>query len=325
MLLSRRAALVAALTVFIAPQALSQDYPHRVVTLIVPFAPGGPTDALARMIQPSLEAKLGVTVVVENVGGGGSTIGTSRVSRAAADGSTLLLHNLAISANPSLYPKLAFDPEKELVAVGFINRNALVLVGRNSLPANSIAELAAWMKSGATAKFAYPGVGSTGHLASALTAQAVGAPALFVPYRGGGPALQDVIAGHADLFFATTQAAIGPITSGSAKGFGITAKEPAKPLPQVPSFVKELSPKLEISYWHALFAPAGTPKETVGKLNAALQAIAEDPKMLKLWEDSGVEPYPKEQRSVEAAQKLLHDEVVRWSEVIRDNKIEGQP
>lgn len=322
--LSRRVVIAAALATFLAVPASAEEYPSRTVTLVVPFAPGGPTDALARMLQPALEAKLGATIVVENVGGGGGTIGTSRVARAAPDGYTLLLHNLALSANPSLYPKLALDPEKEFVPVGFINRNALVLVGRTSLPANSVAELASWMRSGVTARFAYPGVGSTGHLASALTAQAVGAPAVFVPYRGGGPALQDVIAGHADLFFATTQAAIGPIGSGAVKAFGITAKEPAKPLPQVPSLVSGLSPKLDIAYWHALFAPAGTPKPIVGKLNALLQEIVADPKILKLWEDTGVAPYPKEQRSAEAAQKLLHDEIVRWAAVIRDNKIEGQ-
>ena len=315
------AALVLAGAAGAAAPAAAQAYPDRVITMIVPFAAGGPTDATARLIAAGLSEKLGQNIIVENVSGGGSTIGTARVARATPDGYTLLLHNLAISANVSLYPKLTFHPEKDLTPIGFVNHNALVLVGRKSLPANSMTELATWMKAN-RGRFAHPGTGSTGQLASALFAQAMGAQIDYIPYRGGAPALQDVIGDHVDFFFGTSQAVIEPIKAGTVKAYGITAKEPLALLPEVPSFVKQFGPKLDILFWHALFAPAGTPKPIIDKLNAALQDVLADPKLVKAWTDTGIGLYPKEQRTVEAAKTMLHDEVERWGEVIRANNIE---
>jgi hypothetical protein len=164
----------------------AQDYPNRNITLIVPFAPGGATDILARTLAPHLAAKLGQTVVVENISGGGASIGPSRVARAAPDGYTLLIHNLAISAMGSLNPKLPFDVEKDLAPIAFVNNNPIVLIGRPSLPARTLPELIAWMKS-TPAKMAHVGVGSTAHLSNTLFAQAIGASVDHIPYRGTGP------------------------------------------------------------------------------------------------------------------------------------------
>lgn len=315
------ATLVLATAATAGQPAGAQTYPDRVITMIVPFAAGGPTDATARLIAAGMSDKLGQNIIVENVSGGGSTIGTGRVARAAPDGYTLLLHNLAISANVSLYPKLNFHPEKDLTPIGFVNHNALVLVGRKSLPPNSMSELATWMKSN-RGRFAHPGTGSTGHLASALFAQAVGAPIDYIPYRGGAPALQDVIGGHVDFFFGTTQAVLEPIKAGTVKAYGVTSKEPLPELPDVPSFAKQFGPKLDILFWHALFAPAGTPQPIVDKLNTALQDVLNDPKLVKAWTDTGIGIYPKEQRTAAAAKTMLHDEIERWGEVIRANNIE---
>src|SRR5689334_10753041 len=160
--------------------AAAQDYPTRPITIIVPFAAGGPTDTSARQLVPGLTAHLGQTIVIEDVSGGSSTIGTARVAKAAPDGYTLLFHNLAISANVSLYPHLTFDPEKDLVPIGFVNNNALVLLGRKSLPANTLPELIAALKR-EPLKTAYPGPGTTGHLATALFAQLVGANVDYIP------------------------------------------------------------------------------------------------------------------------------------------------
>jgi tripartite-type tricarboxylate transporter receptor subunit TctC len=256
------------------------------------------------------------------VSGGGTTFATARGARAAPDGHTLLLHNLQIAANVSLYPRLPFDTEKDLTPIAMINHNPLVLVGRKSLPANSLAELVAWMKT-TPAKMAHPGTGSTGHLSTFLLAQALGVKVDHIPYRGAAPALQDISGGHVDLFFATPQSVVEQIASGQMKAYGITAKERSKLLPDVPSFVQEFGPKLEILYWHALFAPAGTAKPIIDALNAVLQEVMDDPAIVKSWADTGVSPFPKEQRSPQAAQAMLRNQIEHWGQVVRDNKIEA--
>jgi tripartite-type tricarboxylate transporter receptor subunit TctC len=221
-----------------------------------------------------------------------------------------------------LYPTLPFSPEKDLTPVGLVNTSAVVVVGRKSLPANTLPELIAWMKKN-PAKFAHPGTGNTGHLCAALFSQAIGAPVDYIPYRGGGPALQDVIAGHVDLFCSSVQAAIEPVNTGLVKGYGITMPEPLAVLPGVPSLVREVSPKLDIPFWHGLFAPAATPKPVIDKLNAALQELMSDPRIVKLWTDAGTQVYPKEQRTPQHAKAVLTSEIKRWGEVIRENKIEA--
>lgn len=305
---------------FAAPGS-AQQYPNRNVTLIVPYPAGGPTDALARQLAPILSAKLGHTFVVENVSGGGTIIATQRVARATPDGHTLLLHNLQISANVSLYPSLPFDTEKDLAPIMFINNNPLVLVGRKSLAPNSAKELIDYGQKN-TLKVAHPGVGATGHLASNLTAQEAKIKMDLIPYRGAAPALQDIIGGHVDLFYATPQSVVQQVADGQIKAYGITAKERSPQLPNVPSFVAELGPKLEILYWHALFAPAGTPDAIVDKINATVREIIADPAILKNWDETGVAPYAKDQQTVAAAKAILSSEIKRWGQVVKDNNIQ---
>jgi tripartite-type tricarboxylate transporter receptor subunit TctC len=300
----------------------AQQYPGRVVTIIVPYPAGGPTDQLARMIAPALGEKLGQNFIVENVSGGGTTIATARVARAAPDGHTLLLHNLQISANVSLYNNLPFDTEKDLTPIIFINNNPLVLVGRKTLEPNTLKELVTYMKSH-VAKMAHPGTGSTGHLSTTLFAQEAGAKVDHIPYRGAAPALQDIVGGHIDLFFATPQQVVEQVAAGQVKAYGITSKQASAQFPGVASFVRELGPKLEILYWHALFAPAGTPDAIVEKLNSTLQAMMADPAMLKSWADTGVAPFPSDERPPAAARALLKREIARWGQVVRDNNIQA--
>jgi tripartite-type tricarboxylate transporter receptor subunit TctC len=304
-------------------QAGAQDFPARNITVIVPYAAGGPTDLVARQLAPLLTGRLGQNIVVENVSGGGTNIATARVANAAPDGYTLLLHNLQISANVTLYPKLAGDTERQLVPIAFINTNPLVLIGRKTLPANTLPELIAWMKS-TQSKIAYPGVGSTGHLTTALTLQTIGASGDLVPYRGAAPALQDIVGGHADLFYATPQQVVGVIRDGTVKAFGVTAKAPLKQLPALPSLVQALGPKLEVQFWQALFAPAATPAAVLDKLNAALREAMRDPGLLKSWDDTGVLGFADDYHTLSGAKALFHAEIERWGEVVRVNKIEGQ-
>jgi tripartite-type tricarboxylate transporter receptor subunit TctC len=299
----------------------AQDYPNRVVTIIVPYPAGGPTDQLARVLAPKFSERLGQNFIVENVSGGGTTIATGRVARATPDGHTLLLHNLQISANVALYPKLNFDTEKDLTPVAFINRNPLVLVGRKSLAPNTLGELVALMKT-TPLKMAHPGTGSTGHLATSLFAQEAKVDVVHVPYRGAAPALQDIAGDHVDLFFATPQSVVQQVSAGQMKAYGITARERSPLFPDVASFVQGLGPKLEIYYWHALFVPAGTSQAAIDKLAGVLAQVMNDPAILKAWADTGVAPYGKEERSPQAAQRLLRSEIARWGQVVRENNIQ---
>ena len=306
-----------------ATAAQAEQYSGHTVTILVPYAAGGPTDQLARQLAPALADKLKQTVIVENVSGGGTLIATGRLARAAPDGHTLLLHNLQISANVSLYANIPFDTENDLTPVIFINQNPLVLAGRKTLAPNTLPELIGYMKGNDT-KIAYPGVGATGHLATSLLLKEAQLKGNLVPYRAAAPALQDLLGGHVDLFFATPQSVMALAAAGSVKVYGITAREKSPQFPAADSFVQTLGPKLEILYWHALFVPAGTPDPIIEGLNAAIQDIVEDPATLKTWADTGVAPFPKDQRSPAAARAMLKGEIARWGQVVRDNNIQGQ-
>jgi len=319
----RRAVLIG-LAAAIAGGALpaeADDYPSRSVVIVCPYPAGGPTDQLARIVADSLSKQLNQSVVVENVTGGGTIIGTNKVVKAAPDGYTLLLHNLQISANPTLYKTLPFDTDKDLTPVIFINRNPLVLIARKDLEASNLDELLKLMKT-RTLKAAIPGFGATGHLATSLLAQEAGAKIDMIPYRGAAPALNDILGSHVDVFFATPQQIVGQVKAGNVKALGITSKQTLPELPGVKSFVAALGPKLEFFYWQALFAPAGTPQPVIEKLNAAISQMMDDPKIKKLWADEGVEGFPKEDRSVAAGRKIMKSETERWGKVIRDNNIQ---
>ena len=305
-----------------AASAQAQSYPSRPVTIVVPYPAGGPTDLVARQLAPKFSAKFGQNFVVENVSGGGTNIAGQRVARAAPDGHTLYIANLQFSANVSLYKTLPFDTEKDFAPIGMINNNPLVLTARKSLPATTQAEFAAWVKAN-KARMAHPGTGSTGHLVTFLLAQALGADVTHVPYRGAAPALQDILGGHVDLFFATPQQVVGNVTAGEIKAFGITSREPSPLLPQVPSFVQAYGPKLEILFWHIMLAPAGTPAPIINALNAALQEAVQDAAILAAWAKTGVSAYPQEQQTPDGAAVYLKKEIVHWGQVVRDNKIEA--
>lgn len=304
-----------------APPVMAETYPSRNVTIIVPYPAGGPTDQVARIVAKKLTEDLKQNVIVENISGGGTIIATNKVAQAKPDGYTLLLHNLQISANVTLYKNLPFDTEKDLTTVMFINRNPLVLVGRKDLEAKTTEDLIALMKK-KTLKVAIPGYGATGHLASALLAQEAGVKVDMIPYRGAAPALQDILGGHVDVFFATPQSVVQQVKASSMNAYGMTSSEKSAEFPNAASFPDMFGPKLEFSYWQALFAPSGTPKNVVETLNAAMQKVVTDPEVLKIWSAEGVSVYPKDQRSVAAGAKLLRSEIERWGAVIKANDIQ---
>lgn len=303
--------------------APAQDYPSRNVTIIVPYPAGGPTDETARMVAQSLSQELKQSFVVEDIGGGGSIIGSEKVARATPDGYTLLVANLQIAANVSLYQSLPFDTVKAFAPVMLINQNPLVLVGRKTLEPNTLRDLVVLMKQ-KTLKAAIPGYGTTGHLATSLFAQQAGVTLDQIPYRGAAPAITDLLGGQVDLFFATPQSVVQQVATGALKAYGVTSREKLPEFPTADSFPLLFGPKLDVMYWQAMFAPAETPESVIIRLNKALQKAVSDPALVNTWAAQDVSMFPSDQRSPAAAGSLLHSEIARWGQVIRNNNIHIQ-
>jgi tripartite-type tricarboxylate transporter receptor subunit TctC len=304
-----------------ATAGYAQGFPERPITMVVPYAAGGGTDAVGRAIGESMAAALGQQVIIENAGGGGGTIGASRVARAAPDGYTILLHQPGLAAAVSLYSNIGFSPEKDLAGIGLVNIGPLMIVGRSALPAADMKDLIAWAKqTNHRLRFGHPGAGSMGHFCGALMEQATGAPIDLVPYRGGGPAMADTIAGHIDLTCVGLNFGIEQMQAGTLKGFGITSREASPAAPKAEP-LGAAYPALDLPYWHALFAPAGTPQPVIDKLNAALRKSFSDPRVLRVFELNGMTLYPEDQRRPDAATDLLRSEVKRLGDVVRSQNI----
>jgi tripartite-type tricarboxylate transporter receptor subunit TctC len=319
------AALFLAACILGTGAASAQTYPSRPITLVVPYPPGGATDAIARIMQDSMSQSLGQQMVVENIGGAGGMIAAARAARAAPDGYTVLLHQVAMAAGVTLYSNLTFDAEKDFVTIGLVNTAASTVAARPTLPPNNIGELMRWMKeSGQNTKIPHPGVGSFGHLAGVLLAQEIGGTVTHIPYRGAGPALNDLLAGHVDL---SSQSAVvaGPLVkAGKLKAYAIIGRSRFAGLPDLPTMGEVGYKKLDLDFWHMLFAPAGTPRPIVDRLNAALRHAFADARVRKTFEEGGMDLFPPDQQTPEAASALLKSELKLWGDVIRANNISAQ-
>jgi len=300
--------------------AFAQQYPSRPVTIVVPYPAGGPTDETARVVAQGLSERLKQSFVVEDLSGGNTILAMEKVAHAAPDGSTLLLHNLQIAANVTLYKTLPFDTVKDFASVMLVNRNPLILVGRSTLEPNTLTDLVLLMRQ-RTLKAAIPGYGATGHLATALFAELARAKLDLIPYRGATPAITDLLGGHVDLFFGTPQSVVQQAAMGRLKAYGVTSPERMPELPNAGSLVTLFGEKLDVVYWQALYAPAGTPAAVIQTLNKALNDVVADPAVVKAWAAQGVSVFPPEQRTPAAADVFLKNEIVRWGEVIRSNDI----
>jgi tripartite-type tricarboxylate transporter receptor subunit TctC len=305
--------------------ASAQTYPNRPITLIVPFPPGGATDAIARIMQNPLEKALGQTVVIENVGGAAGMIAAARVARAEPDGYTILIHQVALAAGVALYPKLSFDAVKDFATIGLVNTTASTLAGAASLPPKNFKELLDWSKEpGRTVKIGHAGVGSYGHLSGVLVAQETAMHASQIPYRGAGPALVDLLSGQIDLTSISAIQAAPFAKDGKLKVYAIIGRKRFAGMPDVPTLGELGYKKLDIDFWHILVAPAATPRPIINKLNVALRATLADPAVQKNFADGGMVPYPPEELTPEAAHTLLKNEIKLWHDVIAANKITAQ-
>ncbi|HEY4920993.1 MAG TPA: tripartite tricarboxylate transporter substrate-binding protein [Xanthobacteraceae bacterium] len=317
------ASMFAACVLAVAGGAASaQNYPARPITLIVPFPPGGATDTIARVIQDAMAKSLGQPIVVENVGGAGGMIAAAKAARAPADGYTILIHQVALAAGMSMYKDLTFDAVKDFVGIGPINTAASTLTAPASLPPNNFAEFLKWTQEpGHNIKIGHAGVGSYSHLAGVLVAQELDLKVTQVAYRGAGPALVDLLSGQVDL---ESQSAVvsGPLVkSGKLKAYAVIGRKRYGGLPDLPTMGELGYKKLDIDFWHCLYAPAGTPRPIIDKLNAALRAALADPRVNKIFSDGGMDVYAVADQTPEFADALLKSEIKMWSGVIRDNHI----
>ncbi len=305
--------------------ASAQNYPNHPITMLVPYPPGGATDTIARIIQDVMQKSLGQTIVIENVGGAGGMICAARGARAAPDGYTIMIHQVALAAGMTMYPKLAFDAEKNFATIGLINTAASTLAAPATLPPTNLKELLAWTKStDRTVKIGHPGVGSFGHLAGVLVAQELGLKATQVPYRGAGPALVDLLSGQVDLESQSAIVAGQLVKSGKLKAYAIIGRKRFAGLPDLPTLGELGYKKLDIDFWHMLLAPGGTPRPIIDKLNTALRAALADEKVKKSFADGGMDEFPSAEQTPEAAHALLVSEIKLWGDVIRANNISAQ-
>ena len=316
--LARRALLALAALAPLAGTATAQQFPGRTITVIVPFAAGGPTDTVARLVAESMGRDLGQTIVVENAGGAGGTIGSQRVATARPDGYTLLLHHIGMATTPSLYRRLAYDPVGGFEPVGLITEVPMTLVAKKDFPANNLAEAVAVIRRERdTLNYANAGIGAASHLCGLLLMKAVDAPMTTVPFRGTGPAIQELLTGRIDLMCDQTTNTTEQINSGALKVFSVTTEARIPALPNVPTSAEAGLPAFQVSVWHGLYAPKGTPAAVVQRLSQALQVALRDPKLVSRFADLGTVPVPQAQATPEAHRAFWMADIAKWKPIIQ--------
>ena len=315
-------AVAAALTGFTAT-APAQDWPTRPITLIVPFAPGGGVDASARLQALVIGEVLGQTIVVENVGAAAGTIGTGRVSKAAPDGYTMLIGNSGTQVySQSLYKKRPYDSVTDFEPVALVTESPRILVARNGLPVKNLQELVAYTKANQDKmQYSSAGVGSGTHLPCALFNFALGVNVTHVPYRGEGPALQDVIADRIDYMCTTIQSGAAQARQGSVKGIAVMSPRRAAVIPNLATTGEQGVPGVEATVWNGFFFPKGTPKPIVDKMQKAIETMIARPEIRQKMESLGLEILPPEQRTPAYLAQFLKTDVERWGKVIKDADI----
>jgi tripartite-type tricarboxylate transporter receptor subunit TctC len=301
-----------------AVPASAQDFPTRPITIVVPFAAGGPGDIIARLIGQAMSTNLGQSVVVENALGAGGTVGTHRVARAEPDGYTLLLMHTGQATSVSLYKKLPYDPVNDFEKIGLVTDVPMILVGKPDSPAKDLKELIAHVKQqGDKVLYAHSGVGSAAHLCGLVLMSATGTTMTTVPYKGGGPALTDVMGGRIDVYCDPATGPTPHIQSGKLKGYAVTTKTRLKTLPDLPTTAEAGFPDIAVSTWYGLYAPRGTPKPVIDRLATALQAALKDPAVISRFAQLSMEPVSQDRATPAALDAFLKAEVDKWAKIIK--------
>ena len=317
---------VFALATAAAPNAVSAQsaFPTRPITLVVPAAAGGPTDTVARLIAESMSRTLGQTVIVENVGGAGGTIGMARVAKAAPDGYTIAVWHVGQATAPALYDGLKYDVVNDFDHLGRITDVPMTLVSKTPFPANNVTELLAWMKSeAARGSYGHAGIGSASHLCALVLMKELGVQMNGIAYRGTGPAMNDLLSGQFDIMCDQTTNTTNHINAGKIKGYAVTTTFKVPSVPQLPTLDGGAIPGFDVSAWHAMWAPKGLSKDVSDKFVAVLQTALKDPKVIERFASLGTEPVAQNLATPDALKSQLVAEVKRWDAVIKATGIKG--
>lgn len=314
--------LLAALTMLPVLAFSQVDYPSKPITIVVPFAAGGPSDKIARDLAEALRKPLGQTVIVDNTGGAGGTIGSAKVARATPDGYTLLVHHIGMATAPALYRKLNYKVPDDFEPVGLINEAPSVLIGNRALSANNFDDLRKWMVTkGSDVSLANAGLGSASHLCGLMIQSALKVKVTSVPYKGTAPAMNDLLGGQVELMCEQATNAVPQIEGNKVKTFAQTGQYrlslPA--LKNVPTLAEAGVPNFNVQVWHGLYAPKGTPPAVLAKLNSALRAALKDPDLIKRQEALGLTIVTDSRLDPAGHRKFVEAEVQRWGKVIRES------
>ena len=316
--LSRIGGLTAA-AILLASTAVAQGYPDRQVTMVVPFAAGGPTDTVARLVAEKMSGDLGQQIIVENVGGAGGTLGAAQVAEAEADGYTILLHHIGMATSESLYRELPYDALEAFAPVGLVTEVPMTIVARADFEPADMASFVAYVKENAdTITMANAGIGAASHLCGMLLMQALEAPIVTVPYRGTGPAMTELVGGQIDIMCDQTTNTTEQIQGGTIKAYAVTTPERLELFPDLPTAAEAGLPAIEVSVWHGIYAPAGTPQEAVDRLSGSLQTVLADPELATRLAELGTAPSPVEDGTPEALSAKLSAEIERWRPIIEE-------
>ena len=296
----------------------AQEFPNKVISMVVPFAAGGPTDTVARLIGVPMSKTLKQQVIVENVGGAGGTIAANRVAKASPDGYTILIHHIGMSTAPALYRKLPYNPTTDFEPIGMINEVPMTLVAKKDFPAKDLKELIAYVKANKEkVNYANAGLGAASHLCGMLFMSAIQTDVTTVPYSGTAPAMNDLLGGQVDFMCDQTTNTTSQIKAGKIKVYGVTTKKRVASLPNVPTLDEAGLKGFEVSIWHALYAPKGTPKPVVDKLTNALQDAMKDSTVKQRFADLGTEPVTLNRATPAALSAHLKAEIDRWAPIIK--------
>ncbi|NUO84516.1 MAG: tripartite tricarboxylate transporter substrate binding protein BugD [Cupriavidus sp.] len=303
----------------VAAGAYAQEFPGgKPISAVVPFSAGGPTDKVARELTAIMSKHLGATVVIENLGGAGGTIGAKKVAQSKNDGHTVLIHHIGMATAPALYRNLGFDPLKDFEMVGEIADVPMILVGNKSLPPNSFKELLPYIKANASKlSLANAGIGSASHLCGLLFQSAIQTELTTVPYKGAAPALTDILGGQVNLLCDQTTNLAGHLKAHSVKPYAAMQARRVEAFKDVPTAAEQGMPNVEVKVWHAMYAPKGTPKPVIDKLSAALQKAVADPAFRAKMAELGAEAVPPQRATPESLRTYLGAEINKWTPVIK--------
>lgn len=310
--------IVAGITLLGISPLNAQEYPSKVISMVVPFAAGGPTDTVARLIGVPMTKTLKQQVIVENVGGAGGTIAANRVAKAPPDGYTLLIHHIGMSTAPALYRKLPYNPMTDFEPIGLINEVPMTLVAKKDFPAKDLKELIAYVKANKEkVNYANAGLGAASHLCGMIFMSAIQTDVTTVPYSGTAPAMNDLLGGQVDFMCDQTTNTTSQIKAGKINVYGVTTKKRVASLPNVPTMDEAGLKGFEVSIWHALYAPKGTPKPVIDKLTNALQDAMKDSTVKQRFADLGTEPVALNRATPAALSAHLKAEIDRWGPIIK--------